>query len=137
MAGSFTVTNQSQYRGPGRPVQRYTIVWTSSAGGAVSGTATGDYISGQLVRVVFIPGTAGVQPSNNYSVQLTDSNGLDILAGQGASLSNSTTTNISPGMKDSDGTNVGIVPAAIDDQLTPVVSAAGNAKQGTVVLYIR
>jgi len=143
VAGSIVFSEQSMGRGPRRPISMITLAWTSSSGGAVSGlpvlTSAGivDYLSGEIERVVFIPGTGGVQPTNGYSVTLLDGNGVDVLAGQGASLSNVTTTHIKPGVKITDGTTTSIAPIAIDDQLTLNVSAAGNAKQGTVVLYLR
>lgn len=135
--GAISFGNVTPGRGPLRPVQTYSFTWTSSAGGAVSGILSPDIISGQIVRAVFIPGAGGVQPTNGYSAQLTDGNGLDVLAGQGASLSNATTTNIAPGVEVTDGTNIGVLPIAVNEQLTLVIASAGNAKQGTIVLYIR
>jgi hypothetical protein len=135
--GSITFSNVTPGRGPLRPVQEYSFAWTSSAGGAVSGIPTPDVISGQIVRAVFIPGTGGAQPSNAYSAQLTDGNGMDVLANQGASLSNVTTTHTAPGVTVTDGTNNGVLPIAVNEVLTLVIAAAGNAKSGTLVLYIR
>jgi hypothetical protein len=142
MAGSVTVGTYNQYRGPARPVEKITLSWTSSAGGAVSGHAFGP-VSGEILRVVFIPGTGGVQPSNSYSVTLTllngDANddGLDLLAGQGASLANNANTTITPSVAMKDGTTTSTNRIAVNDLLDLVVASAGNAKSGVVILDVR
>lgn len=136
MAGSLTITDQVSVDRASRPVRKVTLAWTSSAGGAVSGNLT-DYLSGALVRVVFIPGSGGVQPTDLYDVVLLDGSGLDLLAGQGANLSQSSTTHVCPGVPLKDGTTTSTTQVQIDDQLELQVANAGNAKQGTVVLYLR
>jgi hypothetical protein len=135
-AGTLLVTPQSYPASVRRPVSKYTLAWTSDASGNVNGNLT-DYISGQIVRAVFIPGAGGVQPTDAYDGVLLDGSGMDVLAGLAANLSNATATNISPGVEVTDGTNIGIVPVAVDDKLELQISNAGNAKSGTVVLYVR
>lgn len=141
-AGSVTFTDQNPFRGPLRPVRKCILQWTSSAGGAVSGNPVGP-VSGTIERVVFIPGAGGVQPSNNYVAKLQLLNGdgfddgLDLLANQGAALSNATNSTIIPGAEVTDGTRTTAAPVAVNDLLDLVISGAGNAKQGTVVLYVR
>jgi len=144
MASSGTLTGavQSLGKGPMRPITKISMTWTSTSGGAVSQTVVDGngntvYVSGELLRVVFIPGTGGNQPSNNYSAQLTDQNGIDLLAGQGATLSNTTTTHVCPGVKVTDGATSTERAIAGDDKLTLVIGSAGNGKQGAVVLYLR
>jgi hypothetical protein len=117
-----------------RSVRSLALAWTSSAGGAVSGIPTLEKIAGEMLRVVFIPGSGGVQPTDAYDVTLLDDDGLDVLAGKGANLSNSSASTICPLV--GDGTTT-VRPCAIDGNLTLVVANAGNAKQGTVKLYYR
>jgi len=142
MASSGTLTGavQSLGKGPFRPMTKITLAWISTAGGAVNqlavdGNGNAIYVSGELLRVVFVPGTP--TPTTGYGVQLTDQNGMDVLAGQGASISSGAPSHICPGVKVYDGTTASERPIAIDDQLTLVVSAAGASNQGSVVLYLR
>jgi len=139
-SGILTGIVQSLGKGPMRPITKITLNWTSTAGGAVSQVAVDGngnvlYVSGELLRVVFVQGTP--TPTTGYGVQLTDQNGMDVLAGQGASVSSGGPSHICPGVKVYDGTTASERPIALDDQLTLVVSSAGNAKQGSVVLYLR
>jgi hypothetical protein len=142
MAGTLTVTTQNPTRGPARPVEKFTLSWTSTSGGAVSGNAFGP-VSGELLRVVFLPGTGGAQPTNGYTATLKLANGdanddgIDLLAGQASSLSNSTKTTVTPSVAMQDGTTTSTNRIAVDDMLDLVIAGAGNAKSGVVVLYVR
>ena len=138
--GSIVETWQDTVNRVARPIRTVSIAWTSDASGAVTQPLAGGkqsgYVSGLIQRVVFIPsGTA--QPSLNYSVTLKDSSGIDVLAGQGASLSNVNTTHVKPGVPIKDGTTTSTAEIAVDDILTLGVTAAGATKQGTVLLYLK
>ena len=135
MAGTLTVTEQ-KFLHPQRPIRKYTLAWVSTAGGAVSGNETG-YISGEILRVVFKPDGGGTQPTDLYDVTLLDDAGFDVLAGQGANLSNANTTNVCPGVPMKDGTTTSVRPQIVDDTLELQVSNAGSAKGGTIYLYVR
>lgn len=143
--GTVVETRQELFDQVRRPVRSVTLAWTSDASGNVTYALTGGgaagspgaQISGYLERVVFVPGTGGDQPTNLYSVTLKDANGIDMLAGQGASLANNANTHVKPSVPMKDGTTTSTAPIALDDVLTLGVSAAGNAKQGTVILYVR
>lgn len=139
MAVSITLAKQNDLHGPGRPAAKFTISWTSSSGGAANGQinssgTNGQYFSGEVMRVVFVP---GANVSNAYSVTLSDENSLDILSGQGANLSNTTTFEICPSVAMKDGTTTSTCFRTIDDLLTLSVTGAGNAKSGTIVIYMR
>lgn len=140
--GSVTVTDQNPMRGPLRPIRKIILQWTSSSGGAVNTNPFGP-VSGTIERVVFIPGTGGNQPSANYVAKLQLLNGdgfddgIDLLANQGAALSNTTNTTITPGVEVTDGTHTSVQPIAVDDKLDLVVTGAGASKQGVCVLYVR
>src|SRR5688572_3573320 len=69
-------------------INQYSVAWTSSAGGAVSGNAF-SVVPGDIVRVEFVPASGGTQPSDLYDATLVITSGADALGGQGANLSNS------------------------------------------------
>lgn len=117
-----------------RGVSRIDIAWTSDSGG--NATVATSAVTGTIRRVTFVPGTAGSQPTNAYDVTLTDEHGLDVLAGQGANLSNAANAHVAPGVPLKDGTTTSVVQPAVDGLLTLNVTNAGNAKSGTVVVYL-
>jgi hypothetical protein len=109
---------------------KYTLVWTSDASGDVSGnTAALAVIAlGDLYQIQFIPNAGGTAPTTLYDVVLNDAAGVDFLAGAGANLSATVSTVVrpaSPLLHDGTGT------------LNLVVSNAGAAKGGTVILWLR
>ncbi len=134
--GTLAVTDVVPLQVPHLPVQKVTLAWTSDASGNVDQTTPAAY-GGEILRVVFVPGTGGNQPSNNYTVTLLDAQGLDLLSGQGASLSNTTTTEICPTVPAKDGTTTSTTTRGFYDRLELVVSGGGNAKQGSLILYLR
>ena len=58
MAGSIVFTESRS-----RTVQSVSMLWVSSAAGAVSGISS-PQISGEILRAVFAPGAAGLQPTD-------------------------------------------------------------------------
>lgn len=130
-----TVTQTIEAGRNARPVAKVALGWTASGGGAVNGNYT-TRIGGTIVRVVFIPSTTAV-PTNNYDVTLLDENGVDVLGGQGANLSDTTPTDMAPAMPLTDGVTSGLAPVAIDDILELRVTNAGANGAGQVILYMR
>jgi len=119
-----------------RTMNKLAIDWTSSSSGAVPSTDS-ETISGEILRCVFVPDSSGTQPSNAYDVTLSDADGIDILAGNGANLSNTTALSIVPGEELLSGGSSGIRPFAVDGPLSLVVANAGDTKGGTINLYYR
>lgn len=107
-------------------VKRLVFAWTSDADGDASIETTEVY-DGKLIGAVFVPGSDTAQPTNEYNVALNDSTGLDLLAAQGADLSNSA---------GSIAVEAELLAAA-GDRLTLVVSDAGDTKSGQVIVWIR
>jgi hypothetical protein len=106
---------------------QYTFAWTSTAGGAVSANAQA-LVRGRLVEIEIIPASGGTQPTDLYDMTLVDENGVDLLNGRGANRSNATSERFQwdpPSIH------------AADDDLDLVVANAGNAKAGTVKLWIQ
>jgi hypothetical protein len=135
MPGTLTIARRS-IATRNQPVRKYTFAWTSDASGAVSGTLS-EFISGTIVGVDFIPGAAAAQPSDAYDVTLLNGSGIDVLAGQGANLSNVNKSSVCPGVPFKDGTTTSIAPRPIDSELELRVANAGNAKSGTLILFVR
>jgi hypothetical protein len=87
-------------------------------------------IIGTLQRVVFVPGSGIVQPTDLYDVTLTDEADIDVLSGQGANLSNTTAFDVCPGVEVTDGVLSDVMPRILADVLTLNVTNAGDTKQG-------
>jgi hypothetical protein len=119
-AGSITVSSS------GGSVATYTVTWTSSAGGAVSGNPV-TLKAGHITQVELVPGSAGTQPTDLYDVLLNNANAVDFLIGGGANLSNATPKllQINPPLYHNGSATFDLV-----------ISNAGNAKTGTIVITV-
>jgi len=123
MAGAITFTYGTTNKTNAKSAKSFRMAWTSDASGNVSGLPTRK-INGKIRQLVTIPGAGGLAPTTLYDITLLDSDGRDVLAGVGANRS-ATLPEASA-----------IIEQIVDDSaLTLVVSAAGNAKQGTAVVY--
>ncbi|MHA1225269.1 MAG: hypothetical protein ACTSPV_00835 [Candidatus Hodarchaeales archaeon] len=131
MAGSIDISYQEI-----RTIKKITFDWTSDSSGNVSGIKS-KTLSGEITRMVFIPDSGATQPSDGYDAVLLDENGVDILAGQGTNLSNSSTDIVVGGVEITYGANSTIIPVVIDDQLELQISNAGDSKGGKVIIYMR
>ena len=117
--GTVTITETTY-----TSVKLVAFAWTSTAGGAAS-DVTANAFDGQVLMLATNPDNTSI-PSDNYSVTITDSNGNDVLAGQGATRDQTNTEYV-----------VSSLGAVAGSKLTLNVSAAGDAKKGVVYLYIR
>lgn len=127
MAAGTVVVTKTEYPGlRSSNVVRYAIAWTCTAGGAVSANAFST-VKGKMLSYKFVPGTAADQPTDLYDVTLNDSDAVDLLGGGGANLSNATSK-----------LTVLTTPVYLDgtQTLDLVVANAGNAKKGTVYIWI-
>lgn len=87
----MSVTAKTQFAG----MFRETIIEiTSDSSGEAEGTI--EFGNGCAWGAVMKPGAEGDQPSDQFTLKLLDSQGVDILGGQGAALSNSSDTEIAP-----------------------------------------
>lgn len=119
----------------GSDVVKHTFAWTSASDGSATLASTLP-VSGRIERVVFVPSTTAA-PTALYDLTLTDENSIDVLAGQGANLAASGNTAVCPGVAIKDGTTTSTVPIVVDGILTLNVTNAGNAKSGSVIVYVR
>lgn len=121
--GTATVTTSNTANG----TVTYSVAWTSNASGAVSGNAF-SVARGEIVQVRFVPGSSGSQPTNLYDITLVDPNSVDILNGSGADQSNTA------------GAYLIFNPPLFheaSDTLDVVIANAGNAKSGTITIWVR
>jgi hypothetical protein len=126
-AGSATLTATDV----GAGVTQYSIAWVSDASGNVSGNTLA-IKAGVLVAVKFVPDGGGTQPSDLYDVTFQDASDVDLLMGGGANLSNAAATRKKPALNTSDEVWFEGCSAC---ELN--ITNAGNAKGGTVVLWVR
>lgn len=120
MAMSVTITEKRH-----TSVKKVKFVVVSAAGGTASGTTTYAY-DGEVLRLVVVPASAGSQPTNAFDLVLNDADGYDILAGQGADLSNAAATTV-----------VSSLGAIAGDTITLSATNMGDTKGATVYVYIR
>lgn len=124
-AGSATVTSVDVRIGD-HVYRRYTIAWTSTAGGAVSGNAFA-VAAGPLMSIRFTPG--GTTPTDLYDVTLAETAGAtDLTGGQGANQSATVS-----------GVYTFDPPLLLDGSRTldVVIANAGASKTGTVVILVQ
>ena len=107
-------------------IKKIKFAWTSAADGTASGQTTNVY-TGEIIRLVTVPGTGGDVPTDNYDITVNDEDNTDVLMGAGANRDNVNTEQVLA-------SSLGCVA---NDKLTLNVSNAGDTKKGTVYLYIR
>lgn len=129
-----TVTQTTEKIGP---VIKNTFTWV---GGLTNQSviATGTVaVRGELLRVVFDPLTSA-RPTSAYTIYLYDEHGIDLLAGQGASLGTGTVTTIRPGIITTVTPITNIAPFAVSGLLSVTVTNMGaGTKSGKLITYTR
>jgi hypothetical protein len=111
-------------------VKKIKFEWTSVNGGGDDGKAsktTTNVYTGEIIRLVTIPGVAPDAPTDNYDVTITDEDGTNVLMGAGADRDTANTEQVLA-------SSLGCVA---NDKLTLNIAAAGSAKKGTTIIYIR
>ena len=120
MAGTVTITEETF-----GTVKKVKFAWTSDASGNADKTSA-EAFSGAIERLVTVPDGSDA-PTDDYDVVVNDEDGNDVLMGAGADRDTANTEQVLA-------SSLGIVA---NDKLDVVVSNAGNAKKGTVILYLR
>lgn len=140
MAGSSTTwTYDDGHDGKGETgnVRKATMVWVSDdTTGAVTGTSR--KIVGRLIKAVTVPsGTAA--PTTLYDIAITDEQSVNVLTACQVTLGDrhaSNTEEVYFLVKDSAATPLAqSLHPVVCNVLTVAVTAAGNSKGGTVILY--
>jgi hypothetical protein len=137
---SMTFAYDNGYDGQGRPrgLRKVVISWLSDdATGAVTGVTTD--LRGELVKATTDPGAAA--PTANYDIALTDEYGVNILAACDDDLADRHTSNSEEMyflVKDHAGSPLAqSLPPVVAGPITVAVTNAGNAKNGTLVLFLK
>ena len=124
MAGTVTIIEKT-FSG----VKKITFDWTASTGEADA--ITTEYYDGQVLRVVNNTNTS----TGGWGLQINDSDGIDMLGGQGASMS-------SGALIDDFGTSTGGTLnwsplSVVSGKVTLEVSSASTGSTGQIIVYIR
>ena len=129
-----TLTQTAEKQGP---IVKTTFTWTMVGTGTdYVSKASSEYIRGEVLRVVFDPVTT-TYPTNNYTITMKDTAGIDLLAGLGEALSSNTVTSIRPGIASKVGTITNVYPFAVNDLVTITVTNSGASTSGKLILYTR
>ena len=119
----------------GRDDNIVTLTCTTATGGTVTAAILATYeaqetalnspaiLKGYIRRVAINPGSTA--PSDNWAFTLTDSDGVDVLAGMGISNDTANSSQIIPARN-----------VWIDGEATLNVTGAGDAKTFTLTIYI-
>jgi len=114
----------------GNPNKR-TLTWICASNNYLSASVT--RMCGEIKRITF-SNSAGV--SNDYDVTWLDSNDVDLLAGQGANITNAAASTICPGVGLKDGTTTSVIPMTLNGTSTLMITNCGHVVTGAVeILY--
>ena len=133
-SGSLTMTKTTnEYLSSPPTYELITLVWTSDASG--NATVTVPNVIGEIRRIVTNPSDGATSPTADYDVTLKDADAVDVMVGQGANLSQS--ANKSFYGVTTDAISSQYIPITVYGDLSLAVTNAGNAKKGTIKLYLR
>lgn len=127
MAGTLTITPIPRKTLYGAEVNKIQLDWTSDAAGAVTGSVD---LYGYLIKVITVPGAT--TPTNLYDLTLVSPDGAsaDEFAGL---LADRSSSNTEIKYMTASGSSV---PILLNGTYTFTIANAGNAKNGTVYLYL-
>lgn len=100
------------------------LAWTSASDGTVVSQSSA-YYDGKVIWLATDPGATA--PTDNWDLTVTDANGIDVLAGAGADRDTANTEYVAEAS----------LGAVANSKLTVNITNAGDAKTGTIYLYIR
>ncbi len=108
-------------------IKKITFAWTAGTGGE-AGTATQQTTypyTGNILKIVTVPGTGLTQPADDYDITLTDEDGIDVANGQALNRDELNTEWVAAALG-----------AVVGDKLTFNLSGAGAGKTGTCIVYV-
>lgn len=124
-AQTCTITELPAAYGALSKIRKVKFVWTCTDAGVVTGAETTQKYTGEIVRLITDP--SATAPSDNYDIEVQDEDGYDVLMGAGANRDTANTEQVLA-------SSLGVV---YDSALTLEITGAGDAKGGTVILYIK
>jgi len=126
-----TITEPDQLYQEDVKLKKIKWVWKCTDAGAVADATVAGQVNkttkkytGEIVRLITKPTDS---PTDNYDVTIKDDDGYDVLMGAGVDRDTANTEQVLA-------SSLGV---CVDSQLSLIVAAAGNAKSGTVILYIK
>jgi len=126
MAGTVTITEKLL-----NMVKKVTFDWSATTtGGLASDTTTNSY-DGEVLRVVAM----GSASATGYALEIQDSDGIDLLGGQGAAM-----TSGGADFGTSTGGSLSYPLSAVSSKLSLAISGGstgGTASTGQTIVYIR
>ena len=137
MAATVTQTLEPIFK-DGKDKYKLTFEWVSHTDGSVSGFSTDDGLllttsitdilrGKELVFGEVTPGST--TPTADFDVVINDANGVDLFSGGFTDCSETATNTAFP----YDGVVYGSI--IVNSAITPVIAAAGDTKDGTIVLF--
>lgn len=112
-------------------IKKITWAWTAHTDGKVAAATanaeTTKAYTGEIIRLVTIPGTGDDAPSADYDVYIYDEDDTDALMAGGLNRHTSNTEQVAA-------SSLGVVA---NDKLNLYIEGAGDGNKGTVHLYIR
>jgi hypothetical protein len=131
MAGSATVSRSSEWlaQDGGRRLECITVTWTADASGGSMPSVSLGKVFGTIHRLVTDPGSTA--PTDNYTIKVNDSDGIDVLGGAGASRDTANTEEAIPVVS---GTSI---QRSVADTLAFVLTGNSvNSATGVAKLYV-
>lgn len=120
-----TVTFTETVHGSVKKIVAAWVSGTVAEGGTASGTTSGVY-DGEIIGLTTIP-SGGAAPTDNYDLAVNDVGGHDVLLGAGANRDTANTEHVARAS----------LAGVAASKLTVAITNAGDAKEGTVILYVR
>jgi hypothetical protein len=129
MAGTVTQTFELESFNQQQVVK---VAWTSDASGNADGTVA---LTGFIMRVITVPAGGGSAPTDNYDMvfQTPNASSIDLMQGL---LANRDTANAEAIEFCSTGGLTNGPPIYANGPYTLSVTNAGNAKSGTIYIYL-
>jgi len=123
MAGTVTITEQTH-----KMVKKVTFDWTGTSGGLASGDTT-EYYDGEVLRVVCMASDS----ATGYAIAINDSDGVDLLGGQGATL-----TSGGADFGTSTGGSLSYPLSAVSSKISlSITGGSTGGSTGQTIVYIR
>ena len=120
--GTVNITEQTH-----KMVKKVTFDWACSTGTVANKTTVNSY-DGEVLRVVNMENTS----TGTWSLQINDSDGIDLLGGQGAAM-----TSGSADFGTSTGGSITYPLSAVSSKLTLNISSASTGSIGQTIVYVR
>ena len=120
--GTVTITEQTH-----KMIKKVTFDWACSTGAVANDTTINSY-DGEVLRIVNMANTS----TGTWSLQINDSDGIDLLGGQGAAM-----TSGGADFGTSTGGSTTYPLSAVSSKITLEITSASTGSTGQTIVYIR